>query len=139
MGSDTARVRCRRCRNPLLADPSICPRAYAALFAYAAEGALGVYFVNFEMHMRPPAVARSKRGRARRPPLAKLHGATTSARAQVATPSSAEDLLSQILATESRHVAEAREQMEGRARRCTPGGCGPGEFMLNRPRQCTPW
>jgi len=36
-------------------------------------------------------------------------------------------------------VAAAREQVEGRARRCTPGGCGPGEFVLKRPRECTPW
>ena len=53
--------------------------------------------------------------------------------------SSAEDELAQILATESRHLAEAREQVEGRARRCKLGGCGPGEFVLKRPRECTPW
>ena len=91
------------------------------------------------MPMRP--AAGTKREHAVRPAaLAKLHGATTSSRrAHAATRSSAEDELAQILATESRHLAAAREQVEGRARRCKLGGCGHGEFVLNRPRECTPW
>ena len=90
------------------------------------------------MPMRPAAGSKRER-HAVRPPLAKLHGATTSRRSHAATRSSAEDELAQILAMESRHVAEAREQVEGRARRCKLGGCGPGEFVLKRPRECTPW